>query len=39
MRMAMILDVVRRLLNRKANRWFPPPYKKGINSQIAVSLV
>ena len=39
MRMAMILDVIRRLLNRKANGWFPTPYKKGINSQIAVSLV
>jgi len=37
--MAMILDVIRRLLNRKANGWFPPPYKKGINSQIAVCLV
>ena len=39
MRMTMILDVVRCLLNRKANGWFPTPYKKGINSQIAVSLV
>jgi len=39
MRMAMILDVVRCLLNRKANGWFPTPYKKGINSQIVVSLV
>ena len=37
MRMAMILVVVRCLLNRKANGWFPPPYKKGINSQIAIS--
>ena len=39
MRMAMILDVVRCLLNRKANGWLPTPYKKGINSQIVVSLV
>ena len=35
----MILDVVRGLLNRKANGWIPTPYKWGINSQIAVSLV
>jgi hypothetical protein len=27
--MAMILDVIRGLLNRKANGWSPPPYKKG----------
>jgi len=27
--MAMILDVIRGLLNRKANGWFPPPCKKG----------
>jgi len=27
--MAVILDVIQSLLNRKANGWFPTPYKMG----------